>query len=49
VVDEASLGLSSKKLEKDRFNNSVNACDLIESKPIGAHIILTDSLASIEG
>jgi hypothetical protein len=25
------------------------ACDLIESKPIGAYIILTDSLASIEG
>jgi hypothetical protein len=25
------------------------ACDLIESKPMGAYIILTDSLASIEG
>jgi hypothetical protein len=25
------------------------ACDLIESKPIGAYIILTDSLTSIEG
>jgi hypothetical protein len=25
------------------------ACDLIESKPMGAYIILTDALASIEG
>jgi hypothetical protein len=25
------------------------ACDFIESKPVGAYIILTDSLASIEG
>jgi hypothetical protein len=25
------------------------ACDLIESKPMGEHIILIDSLASIEG
>jgi hypothetical protein len=25
------------------------ACDFIESKPIGAYIILTDSLVSIEG
>jgi hypothetical protein len=25
------------------------ACDLIESKPMGAYIILTDSLASTEG
>jgi hypothetical protein len=25
------------------------ACDLIESKPVGAYIILTDSLAYIEG
>jgi ribonuclease HI len=25
------------------------ACDLIESKPMGAYIIFTDSLASIEG